>query len=167
MHLGHHTILATRTLSWPDEAACAAAAAALARRAELHDAFVELHGPLGAGKTTFVRHLLRALGVAGRIKSPTYAVLEPHETLLDGRPLVVSHFDFYRFDDPREWLDAGFRELFAAPGLKLAEWPEKAAGLLPPPDLALHIEPAADDARQVRADAATPRGAALLEAWAR
>ena len=124
----------------------------------LADAFIELHGPLGAGKTTFVRHLLRALGVAGRIKSPTYAVLEPYT--LPG--LVVSHFDFYRFDDPREWADAGLRDLFAAPGLKLAEWPEKAAGMLPLPDLRLDIEPLEGDMRRVLVAAGTPRGVELL-----
>ncbi|MDP1650495.1 MAG: tRNA (adenosine(37)-N6)-threonylcarbamoyltransferase complex ATPase subunit type 1 TsaE [Rubrivivax sp.] len=154
----HAPILETRTLHWPDEAACAAFAASLAPRPALADAYIELRGPLGAGKTTFVRHLLRALGVAGRIKSPTYTVLEPYA--LPG--LVISHFDFYRFDDPREWADAGFREVFAAPGLKLAEWPEKAAGMLPPPDLRLDIEPLRGDMRRVRAEAATPRGAALL-----
>jgi tRNA threonylcarbamoyladenosine biosynthesis protein TsaE len=158
MLLSHAPILETRSLRWADEAACAAWAAALARRAELRDAFIELHGPLGAGKTTFVRHLLRALGVTGRIKSPTYAVVEPHD--LPG--LAISHFDFYRFEDAREWADAGLRDLFAAPGLKLAEWPERAAALLPTPDLRLHIEPLDDDARAVSAEALTPRGVALL-----
>ena len=158
MLTAHAPILETRTLRWPDEAACAAYAASLARRPALADAYIELHGPLGAGKTTFVRHLLRALGVAGRIKSPTYAVLEPYT--LPG--LVISHFDFYRFDDPREWADAGLRDLFAAPGLKLAEWPEKAAGMLPLPDLRLDIEPLDGDVRRVRAVANTPRGVELL-----
>ncbi len=158
MLTAHAPILETRTLHWPDEAACAAFAASLARRPALADAYVELHGPLGAGKTTFVRHLLRALGVGGRIKSPTYAVLEPYS--LPG--LTISHFDFYRFDDPREWADAGFRELFAAPGLKLAEWPDRAAGMLPPPDLRLDIEPLEGDVRRVRAEAGTPRGVELL-----
>jgi tRNA threonylcarbamoyladenosine biosynthesis protein TsaE len=61
-----------------------------------------------------VRHLLRALGVPGRIKSPTYAVVEPYE--LPGlAPLSIRHFDFYRFNDPREWEDAGFRDIFASP----------------------------------------------------
>lgn len=102
------------------------------------DALIELRGDLGAGKTTFARHLLRALGVAGRIKSPTYAVVETYA--LSGPPaLNVSHFDFYRFNDPDEWEEAGFRDLFAAPGLKLAEWPDKAQGRLPPPDLVLDI----------------------------
>ena len=158
MLTAHAPILETRTLQWPDEAACAAYAASLARRPALADAYIELHGPLGAGKTTFVRHLLRALGVAGRIKSPTYAVLEPYT--LPG--LVVSHFDFYRFDDPREWADAGLRDLFAAPGLKLAEWPEKAAGMLPLPDLRLDIEPLEGDMRRVLVAAGTPRGVELL-----
>jgi tRNA threonylcarbamoyladenosine biosynthesis protein TsaE len=143
---------------WADEAGCAAFAAHLARRPELADAYIELHGPLGAGKTTFVRHLLRALGVSGRIKSPTYAVLEPYA--LPG--LNIAHFDFYRFSDPREWADAGFRDLFAQPGLKLAEWPENAAGMLPVADLRLSIEPREGDVREVRVEAGTPRGLALL-----
>jgi tRNA threonylcarbamoyladenosine biosynthesis protein TsaE len=154
----HAPILGSRLLRWDDEAACAAYAATLAARPALPEAYIELHGPLGAGKTTFVRHLLRALGVTGRIKSPTYAVLEPYE--LPGP--AISHFDFYRFTDPREWADAGFRELFANPGLKLAEWPENAAGMLPVADLRLFIEPQPDDSRQVRAEAGTPRGLALL-----
>jgi tRNA threonylcarbamoyladenosine biosynthesis protein TsaE len=158
MLFAHEPILETRLLHWPDEAACAAFAAALAQRPALAHAFIELRGPLGAGKTTFVRHLLRALGVAGRIKSPTYAVLESHAV----PGLAISHFDFYRFSDPREWADAGFRDLFAAPGLKLAEWPEKADGMLPVPDLQLHIEPLEGDARAVRVQARTPCGLELL-----
>ena len=118
-----------------------------------------MHGPLGAGKTTLVRHLLRALGVVGRIKSPTYAVLEPY-TLADGT--AVSHFDFYRFSEPREWLDAGFRDVFASPGLKLAEWPERAAGFLPTPDLRLQITPLDENQRQLSLQALTPLGQALL-----
>ena len=154
----HAPILATRHLAWPDEPACEAFARQLAVRPALRDAYVELHGPLGAGKTTFVRHLLRALGVQGRIKSPTFAVVEPHTC----SGLAISHFDFYRFDDPREWEDAGFRDLFAAPGLKLAEWPEKAATVLPVPDLRLFIDIADDDTRRVRLEACTPRGLELI-----
>ena len=147
-----------RDLLWPDEAACAAFAARLAARPEVADAFVALSGPLGAGKTTFVRHLLRALGVRGRIKSPTYALIEPY----DEAGIAISHIDLYRFDDPREWIDAGLRDVFAAPGLKLVEWPDKAAALLPVADLWLQIEPLADERRRVTLRALTPRGVGLL-----
>ncbi len=154
----HPLILETRRLVWSDECACEAYARHLAAQPGVVRAFIELQGPLGAGKTTFVRHLLRALGVAGRIKSPTYTVMEPY-LLADGSE--AAHFDFYRFSDPREWLDAGFREVFEQPGLKLAEWPAHAAGLLPVPDLRLLIEP--DDTRRtVTVQAHTALGKALL-----
>ena len=152
------SILETHRLTWPNEAACAATATALAQGAPLRAAFIELHGPLGAGKTTFVRHLLHALGVQGRVKSPTYAVMEPYE--LPGG--AIWHFDFYRFNDPQEWEDAGFRDVFASTGLKLAEWPEKAAEFLPPADLRIHIEPHGDEARAVTFHACSPLGVALL-----
>jgi len=150
-------------LRWPSEDDTSAFARRLATLPALRNAFIALHGDLGAGKTTFVRHLLRALGVQGRIKSPTYAVVEPHDAA-DG--LAVYHFDFYRFDDPREWDDAGFRDLFAGPGLKLAEWPEKAAGMLPPADLDLRIESDADGLRTVHVQAGSAAGRTLLEAAA-
>jgi tRNA threonylcarbamoyladenosine biosynthesis protein TsaE len=156
----HRPILETRHATWADEAECERFAQRLAAAPTIREAYVELQGPLGAGKTTFVRHLLRALGVQGRIKSPTYAVLEPHEA----PGLAISHFDFYRFNDPREWEDAGFRDVFAAPGLKLAEWPEKAAGVLPEADLVLHIEPAGESRRELELQARSERGRALLEA---
>lgn len=181
----HEAIVETRLLR--DESATQALAAALAAQPALRNAVIELHGDLGAGKTTFVRHLLRALGVSGRIKSPTYAVVEPHEVELpvqaepfgpaQDRPveagrspstssgrtrLNIWHFDFYRFSDPREWEDAGFRDIFASPGLKLAEWPEKAAGLLPRADLALTLRVQPDESRQLTLQAQTPAGVALL-----
>ena len=156
----HAPILETRRTTWPDEAGCTAHARALASRPALADAYLELHGPLGAGKTTFVRHLLRALGIDGRVKSPTYAVVEPHTTPAG---LAVSHFDFYRFNDPREWEDAGFRDVFASPGLKLAEWPEKAAALIPAADVAIHIEAPDESSRQVELQAHTALGQQLLQ----
>ena len=155
----HAPILGSRHLLWASEADCAAYAGSLAGRPELADAYIELHGHLGAGKTTFVRHLLRALGVQGRIKSPTYTVMEPYVLPHGG---TAAHFDFYRFSDPREWADAGFREVFAERGLKLAEWPEHAAAMLPPADLRLYIDTQADDSRSVRLEAGTARGLALL-----
>jgi tRNA threonylcarbamoyladenosine biosynthesis protein TsaE len=150
---------AGRTLRWRSEEDTDAFARALAAAPALRDAFIALHGDLGAGKTTFVRHLLRALGIQGRIKSPTYAVVEPHEAP-DG--LAIFHFDFYRFNDPREWDDAGFRDIFAGAGLKLAEWPENAAGRTPIADLAIKIEAMTDDTRSVTLLANTPRGSDLL-----
>lgn len=147
-----------RTLSWASEEDTRAFAEALAGRPALANAFIALHGDLGAGKTTFVRHLLRALGAQGRIKSPTYAVVEPYE--LPRFP--AWHFDFYRFDDPREWEDAGLRDLFAGAGLKLAEWPDKAAAVLPVPDLDIHLALQGDDRRAVTLMPNTPRGAELL-----
>ena len=156
------TILGSRLLRWPDVEACVTTAAALAGRPEVRDALIELHGPLGAGKTTFARALLRALGVKGSIKSPTYALLEPYDASLGGAALAISHFDFYRFDNPGEWDDAGFRDVFAAPGLKLVEWPEKASGFLPLPDLRVTIEAEESEPREVRFDALSAVGLALL-----
>ena len=149
---------ASSPLVWQGEEDTRSFAARLAAQPALRDAFIALHGDLGAGKTTLVRHLLRALGVQGRIKSPTYAVVEPYE--LPG--LAVWHFDFYRFDDAREWEDAGFREIFAGPGLKIAEWPEKAAAVLPPADLDITITLGDEERRQVVLRANTARGRELL-----
>lgn len=151
--------LASRQLIWHSEDDTAAFAQQLAQLPELRNAYVTLHGDLGAGKTTFVRHLLRTLGVSGRIKSPTYAVVEPHECAA----MPVWHFDFYRFDDPREWEDAGFRDIFASDGLKLAEWPEKAAALTPAADIAIHIEAIDDTQRRVSLRAHTQAGAQMLQ----
>ena len=153
--------LASCIQTWHSEDDTQAFAARLAAQPALRNSFIELHGDLGAGKTTLVRHLLRALGVQGRIKSPTYAVVEPHETP-DG--LQAWHFDFYRFSDPREWEDAGFRDVFASPGLKLAEWPEKAGALLPRADLVIHIDAQADGTRRVSLQAPTAIGRGLLHA---
>ncbi len=151
--------LIVKTLCWPNEAATRDFAQALARQPHLGNALISLQGDLGAGKTTLVRHLLHALGVRGRIKSPTYAVVEPYEL----PTLAIWHFDFYRFADPREWEDAGFRDIFASPGLKLVEWPQHAAGVLPRPDLGIHIECGHDDTRTATLTAESARGAELLQ----
>ena len=152
------TIQSPVSLQWPSEADTERFAQRLARLPQLANAFITLHGNLGAGKTTLVRHLLRALGVTGRIKSPTYAVVEPYQT----GGLAIWHFDFYRFSEPREWEDAGFRDIFASRGLKLAEWPENAQKCLPDEDLELEIHVEDDDNRHVTLRAATPLGHALL-----
>jgi len=170
--------------TWADEAGTAEFARALATSPAMTHATIALQGDLGAGKTTFVRHLLRALGVQGRIKSPTYAVVEPHTAtdcplMPPGESLAIWHFDFYRFNDPREWEDAGFRELFAAPGLKLVEWPERAGDFMPVVDLSIDIQPDEsfappsshpdmnehpEEARRVNVNVLTPTGQLLLEA---
>ena len=149
-----------KTLHWPTEEATKVFAEALAAQAPVHHAFIALHGDLGAGKTTLVRHLLRALGVEGRIKSPTYAVVEPYE--LPG--LNIWHFDFYRFANPREWEEAGFRDIFASPGLKLTEWPEKAGSLLPTADLDITLHALSDTARTATLSANSNVGVAMLRA---
>jgi tRNA threonylcarbamoyladenosine biosynthesis protein TsaE len=147
-----------KSLIWKDEADTQLFATRLAVQPALKQSVIELHGDLGAGKTTLVRHLLHALGVQGRIKSPTYAVVEPYS--LSG--LNIWHFDFYRFTDPREWEDAGFRDIFSSPGLKLAEWPEKAATVIPQADLVISIEARADGSRLVTLAAQTPTGDTIL-----
>ena len=96
---------------------------------------VYLRGDLGSGKTTLVRGVLRGLGYAGRVKSPTFTLVEVYKF----SSLYLYHFDFYRFKDPDELVDAGLHEYFGAASLCLIEWPEKAAGL-PPPDLDIHIQ---------------------------
>lgn len=118
-----------------------------------------LEGDLGAGKTTLVRGMLRALGHAGRVKSPTYTLVETY-------PLAgfeLAHFDLYRMHDPREWLDAGFRDLDDATTVRVVEWPEKAAGFLPAPDLVIRLGIPADG-RTIDCLAATASGARCLEA---
>ena len=97
---------------------------------------VFLRGDLGAGKTTLVRGLLQALGYGGRVKSPTYTLVEQYEV----SGLHLRHFDLYRFQDPHEWEAAGFREEFNGSNVCLIEWPEKAQGLLPQEDIAIMFE---------------------------
>ena len=123
---------------------------------------IALLGELGAGKTTFVRHLLRSLGVSGPIKSPTYAVLEPHQADATHGDFAILHFDCYRFADPQEWEDAGFRELWDGPGLKLCEWPQRVPGLAESADWQIHIQALDASQREVRILAHTPLGVSWL-----
>lgn len=120
---------------------------------------ITLQGDLGAGKTTLARTLLRALGVTGRIKSPTYPLLESYNL----PNFNIYHFDLYRFSSPDQWFDAGFDDIFAGAGLMLVEWPEQAAGALPGADLELKLAlTEQDEARQLEAHARSAAGAQCL-----
>jgi len=119
---------------------------------------IYISGELGAGKTTLVRGLLRELGYRGRVKSPTFSLVELYRV----SSLDLYHFDFYRFSDPKEWVDAGFREQFGGAGICLVEWPEKAGDRLPPPDVRIRLEHAAVG-RNVRLAADTDEGKQCLE----
>ena len=117
-----------------DEAATLTLGAAIAPHL-LPGMFTTLTGDLGAGKTTLARGVLRGLGYTGRVKSPTYTLVE----LYVFSRLNLYHFDFYRLLDREEWHEAGFRDLFNETNVCLVEWPEKAHGELPPADLAIHL----------------------------
>ena len=97
---------------------------------------VFLLGDLGAGKTTLARGFLRALGFAGTVKSPTYTLIEPYHVA----GVTVYHIDLYRLNDPQEVEFTGLRDLLAEPVVSLIEWPERAAMMLPSPDLEVHIQ---------------------------
>jgi tRNA threonylcarbamoyladenosine biosynthesis protein TsaE len=143
-------------LSLPDEAATLALGASLAPGVG-PGRVLHLRGPLGAGKTTLVRGLLRALGYAGRVRSPTYTVVEPYEV----SSLHLYHFDFFRFDDRTEWLSTSFREYFNSASACIVEWPERAGERLSPPDLEVTLQ--IDGlARRAAIASRTPAGAAWL-----
>ena len=142
-------------LKLPDERATAALGAALAAGIG-PGRLLYLSGDLGAGKTTLVRGLLRALGHAERVKSPTYTLVEPYVV----SSLHLYHFDFYRFEEPTEWVSSGFREYFDGSAACIVEWPERAGGSLPPPDLAVVLE-IAGESRRAQLEARTPSG----EVW--
>jgi len=147
---------ATCQFELPDEAATLALGARLGR-ALAAGASVWLEGDLGAGKTTLTRGILRELGFAGRVKSPTYTLVELYEL----SRFNLYHFDLYRFAGPDEWEDAGFREYFNAASVCLVEWPDKAGALLPRPDLQLRFE-ILDVGRNVRIEALTETGSACI-----
>ena len=119
--------------------------------------FLTLEGGLGAGKTTLVRGVLRGLGHRGRVPSPTYTLIEPYNAA--GRS--VFHVDLYRFADPEELEYLGFRELFTGDAIVLVEWPERAGGDLPAPDLQIALE-ITGRGRAVTIRAASERARGLL-----
>ena len=127
--------MADHLIELADEAATLALGASLAGGAA-PGLVLHLSGDLGSGKTTLARGLICALGHAGRVKSPSYTLVEDYEL----PRLHLYHFDFYRFKDEKEWVASGFREYFGPDALCIVEWPERAAGLLAPPDLAIQLE---------------------------
>ena len=132
----------THDLNLPDAAATEALGAALAAGVA-PGRVLHLRGDLGAGKTTVVRGVLRALGHEGKVKSPTYTLVEPYAL----SRLHLYHFDLYRLKNENEWRDAGFQEYFNADSACAVEWPERAGALLPPPDLEVKLEFAGDGRR--------------------
>jgi tRNA threonylcarbamoyladenosine biosynthesis protein TsaE len=143
-------------LKLPDAAATAALGARLAAGIG-PGRVLHLQGDLGTGKTTLVRGLLRALGVEGPVKSPTYTWVEPY-TL---SRLDLYHFDFYRFTNKNEWLSSGLREYFRPDSACIVEWPERVADLLPPPDVHIALSHEGE-ARCARLQANSPAGQAWL-----
>ncbi len=152
MHGGDDSL----SLDLPDEAATLALGGRLARDLE-PGLSIWLVGDLGAGKTTLARGLLRGLGYVGRVKSPTYTLVE----LYTPSRFNLYHFDLYRIADPDEWEDAGFREYFNAASVCLVEWPEKAGGGLPLPDIRIHLD-FTETGRQARLSGLTEGGKACI-----
>jgi tRNA threonylcarbamoyladenosine biosynthesis protein TsaE len=120
---------------------------------------VHLEGPLGAGKTTLVRGLLRGLGYRGRVRSPTFTLLEPYELA----HCSVTHLDLYRLADPAELEYLGLADLFAAGNAVLVEWPQRGGDRLPPADVRVRLE-YDGAARCAVCEGLTPAGQRVLAA---
>ena len=140
-----------------DESATEAFGAALAKVLK-PGLLITLSGDLGAGKTALVRAMLRALGYTGKVKSPTYTLVEIYVI----SSLYLYHFDFYRFNDPDEWHEAGFRDYFNENTVCLVEWPEKAGDLLPRADLGITLD-ILESGRDIRLEAGSEKGRQCLQ----
>lgn len=125
---------------------------------------IALEGDLGAGKTTFARHLIQGLGYTGKVKSPTYTLCEPYPLVIRNSQYTAHHFDLYRMRDPLEWQEAGFAEYFDVPGFCLIEWPKKAEGTLPPFDVEIALEAGANEnERSIKISALSQAGLSVLQ----
>ncbi len=125
------------------------------------DGNIHLSGRLGAGKTTVVRGLVHALGIDAPVKSPTYTMMEPYSH----GAIALYHFDLYRLGDGEELQYLGVRDSFAERALRVIEWPERAEGWLPEPDLHLQLA-IVGSGREARISAHTRRGEAMLAVFA-
>lgn len=122
---------------------------------------LHLSGPLGAGKSTFARALLRSLGVQGAIKSPSYALIEPYRI----GDMQLLHADLYRLKDPLELVNLGLHELLADAQLALIEWPQQGGALLPAPDCVIALDYSlAGDSRELGMRAKSRLGLSLQQA---
>ncbi|WP_417543940.1 tRNA (adenosine(37)-N6)-threonylcarbamoyltransferase complex ATPase subunit type 1 TsaE [Marinobacter sp.] len=148
-----------RRLFLEDEAETERLGRELARLAKKSDQglTIFLEGDLGMGKTTLSRGIIKGLGHEGAVKSPTYTLVEPYEDLTP----PTYHFDLYRLGDPEELEYMGIRDYFSGHSLCLIEWPERGDGLLPPPDLEIHLE-YQGEGRSAVVGARSELGASLL-----
>jgi len=129
---------------------------------------ISLEGDLGAGKTTFARHLIQSIGYVGKVKSPTYTLCEPYPLAVVGKKenttVIAHHFDLYRMRDSLEWQEAGFAEYFDTPGFCLIEWPEKAEGTLPAFDIQIQLTAGKEEnERNITLNALSKLGATVLK----
>jgi tRNA threonylcarbamoyladenosine biosynthesis protein TsaE len=115
-------------------------------------AVIALEGPLGAGKTTLVKGLARALAVEEPITSPTFTLISQYRGLLEGRPVDLFHVDLYRLAHEMELEDLGLEELIGGQGITVIEWGEKAASLLPEDAVRVAIDLAPDGTRRIRVE---------------
>ena len=177
-----HPMILSRTLSSEQDTEAFALLLAKQIQKVLHvknnDLNKALHfslvGDLGVGKTTLTRHILRSLGHMGKVKSPTYGLCEPYQLTINVKNntneitktlLPFHHFDLYRMSYAKEWIDAGFRDVFSEPGICMVEWPEKAEGTLPQADWIISLSTNDDETRSLMITSQTDIGDEMIKGF--